>query len=232
MPMLNQHVVTAGTVIENHHEQHGETVDQVWVRHYARDCREDWQGYFIESLTFCDDTLPEARQALGLIVTYHHSHNLLPLPRILEVWTGEVAAGLRPEPKTRGPLYADFMRNWAAVKAMRHLIEVEGLQPTRNIIQNGIYRADCCLEGGSAVDMVGMALVPRYGVNLGYKRLEGILLASRLPDSPFYPYGPSDGLFIQHPLILRHHARQKMRRPDPAFIHMEQSMKAFYRSGK
>ena len=164
---LNKHVASARTVFQNVHEQHGETLDQVWVRHYARDCVEDWRVYFLRSLIFCTDTIPEARKALGLIVTYHHLHNLLPLPRILEVWTGEVAAGILQEPKTRGPnLYADFVKRWAMVKAMSHLIEVEGLQPTRNIRQNGNYLADCCLEGGSACDVVGKAVGAYYGENL------------------------------------------------------------------
>ena len=221
---FNKHVAAVRPGFQNLHEQHGETLDQVWVRYYARDCEEDWRVYFLRSLRFCTDTIPEARKALGLIVTYHHCHNLLPLPRILEVWTGEVAAGLLEEPTTKRPyLYPDLVKHWAMAKAMAHLIEVEGLQPTRNIIQKGIYRADCCFQGGSACDVVGKAVGEHYGENLGYKRIEGILLPSLSRDSPLYPFGPSDGRFIRHPLILRHREIERKCDPDPAFINMGQS---------
>lgn len=220
-PMLEKHVADVRTIFQNVDEQHGKTLDQVWVRHYARDCEEDCQVYFLRSLIFSTDTIPEAKKALGLIVTYHHYHNLLPLPRILDVWTGEVAAGIRQEPPTPGPdLSADIVRNWAIVKGMSYLIKVEGLQPTRNITQNGNYLADCEFEGGSACDVVGKAVREHYGVNLGYKRVEGIWLSSCLRGSPFYRFGPSDGPFIQHPLILRHYVRQKHGGSDPAFINM------------
>ena len=217
---FNKYVASARTVIQNVHEQYGETLDQVWVRHYARDCEEDWRVYFLRSLIFSADTLPEAWKALGLIVTYHHYHNLLPLPRILDVWTGEVAAGSQQEPTSGPKLSADFMRDWAMVKAIAYLKEVEGLKPTRNIRQKGNYLADSCFEGGSACDVVGKAAGAYYGENLGYKRVEGIWLPSLLRDSPFYRVGPSDGIFIQHPLILRHYARRRLGRPDPYFINM------------
>ena len=219
--MFEKHVADVRTICQNVDKQHGKTVDQVWLRHYARDCEEDCQVYFLRSLTYCTDTIPEARKALGLIVTYHHNHNLLPLPCILDVWIKEGGEGIQQEPTTPGPYVStDIVRNWAMVKGMFYLIKVVGLQPTRNITQNGNYLADCDFEGGSACDVVGKAVGEHYGDNLGYKRIEGIWLSSLLRGSPFYRFGPSDGPFIQHPLILRHYARQRLGRPDPAFINM------------
>ena len=221
---FNKHVARFRTGFQNVHEQHGETLVEVWVRHYVRDCEEDCREYFSRSLIYCVDTIPEARKALKLLVTYHHDHNLLPLPRMLKVWTRMMAWGIRQKPTSPGPSpCGDTVRNWAMAQAMVHAIEVEGLQPTRNITQKGNYLPNCCFEGGSACDVVGKAVGEHYGEHLGFKRAEGILLPGLSRDSPFFRVGPSDGLFIQHPLILRHYERKRHCRPDPTFVNMGQS---------
>ena len=199
---FNEYVDFARKGVQIMHKQHGERLADVWVHRYARDCAGDDRTVFIQELIICSQEESEAWEALRLIVLYHRVHET-PLPQNLDLWTSLVAGGIRQEPQTTGTdAHTNFVRNMAIVVVVFCLTRVEGIKATRSI--DGF--SECGYKGGSACDVVGVALAELDGVlpaeGLKYKTIEGIWTATASPDSPLYRYGPSRRPFIEHPRFL------------------------------
>ena len=107
-----------------------------------------------------------------------------PLPVNLSEWSFDILHDTlldkveqkRPRPKLRGQhKNANHSRNNAFRAGISGLIQC-GFNATRNIKQNGIDYYDCCIEGGSAVDAVGIAYKRRTGERKSYTTIAAYVL--------------------------------------------------------
>ena len=81
-------------------------------------------------------------------------------------WTADVVAGKLPRPKTGKKKFAQ--RDLIIAEAIYLLTVLRPMKPTRRLEQNRRRITECCAEGGSACDAVGVAM----GMN--YKTVERI----------------------------------------------------------
>ena len=223
---FNFYVMLAYFSLKTICQEHGERLADIWVHYYVMDCEEEKQEEFLEELIECSTQEREAWDALILIVQSHHIQERLPLPKNLEVWNFEATAEYRQKPKAQGNYpYTKFVRDLALVSTVFVLTEEEGINATRNLSRTiGNKTNDypqCCYEGGSAIDIVGVAWdqydekyeeksseKPRK-MALSYKRIENIWRASASPESPFYRLGPSKRPIIEHPKFILRRFRKK-----------------------
>ena len=101
----------------------------------------------------------------------------------LRKWLADVSSDLtkneedkkRPRPARRGRnKYVNTVRNEAIKVAAKRLIS-HGWQPTRHHEIDAERYFLCCIEGGSATDVVGIAHYELTGEKLKYKTVEGII---------------------------------------------------------
>ena len=116
-----------------------------------------------------------------LVSQLHREHK--PLPKNLDIWNADVmddmfldkAKKKRPRPTSKGPKKNTNLNRDSAFLDVRLELLKFGFSSTRYIEQKGKEYTDCCFEGGSAADIIGVAYKELTGVNIKYKTLVGIL---------------------------------------------------------
>ena len=189
---FDEYVAFAGLMLVMVREGWGETLADGWVYCYVND--EDRREDLLLELIVCSEEVKEAWDSLSLI-----AQGLLlerkPLPHELADWLVQALEGTRPQPKSRGKdPYANFFRNSAIVLAVSFLSR-DSIRATRN----GSGPPECCYEGGSACDAVGMAVAEIYEEPRSYKSIEGIWTESASPESHLSRFGPSRRPLVRHP---------------------------------
>ena len=189
---FDQYVAFAGSMLVMVREGWGETLADGWVYCYVND--EEKREDLLLELIVCSEEVKEAWDSLSLI-----AQGLLlerkPLPHELADWLVQALEGTRRQPTSRGKdPYANFFRNSAIVLAVSFLSR-ERIRATRS----GGGPPECCYEGGSACDAVGMAVAEIYEEPRSYKSIEGIWTKSASPDSHLYRFGPSRRPIVRHP---------------------------------
>ena len=192
---FDQYVEFAGLILVIVRERWGETLADGWVSCYVND--EERREDLLLELIVCSEEVKEAWDSLSLI-----AQGLLlerkPLPHELADWLVQALEGTRPQPKSTGKdPYANFFRNSAIVLAVSFLSR-ESLRATRSA--GG--PPECCYEGGSACDAVGMAVAEIYEEPRSYKRIEGIWTESASPESHLFRFGPSRCPIVRHPIFV------------------------------
>ena len=189
---FDEYVEFAGLMLVMVREGWGETLADGWVYCYVNyeERRED----LLLELIVCSEEVKEAWDSLSLI-----AQGLLlerkPLPHELADWLVQALEGTRPQPKSRGKdPYSNFFRNSAIVLAVSFLSR-DSIKATRN----GGGPPECCYEGGSACDAVGMAVAEIYEEPRSYKSIEWIWTESASPESHLSRFGPSRRPLVRHP---------------------------------
>ena len=106
-----------------------------------------------------------------------------PLPTELSMWLADVAEDIlkqkeeqeRPRPTRRGRYKVDLAVRNEAIRVAANELVSHGWNLSRYEVQNGIRYDMCCVEGGSAADVVGIAHFELCEETLMYKTVEGIL---------------------------------------------------------
>ena len=115
----------------------------------------------------------------------HRQHK--DFPKNLHIWTADFlndtvldnAKKKRPRPTLRGrKKNTNLTRDEAFQDAHEELCGL-GFSPTRYIVQKGEEYTDCCFEGGSIIDIIGLAYEELTGKKISYKTLEGNIRHSR-----------------------------------------------------
>ena len=192
---FDAYVEFAGLMLVLVREEWGETLADGWVYGYVHD--EERREALLLELIVCSEEVKEAWDSLSLI-----AQGLLlerkPLPHELADWLVQALEGTRRQPKSRGKdPYANFFRNSAIVLAVSFLSR-ERIKATRN----GGGPPECCYEGGSACDAVGLAVAEIYEEPRSYKNIEYIWTESASPDSHLYRFGPSRCPIVRHPTCV------------------------------
>lgn len=142
----------------------------------------DLRSDLITDLIYCAEEIPAAHDAMQHIAT-RLLRDGTPLPADVARWVADVLEGRRRRPARRGPdPDASVVRNIGIVSAIVHLTITHGMKPTRNIAKGG---ASCSAAGGSACDVLGVALTQR-GINLSYRAVEKIWTDAKSPQSPVH----------------------------------------------
>ena len=189
---FDEYVAFAGSMLVMVREGWGETLADGWVYCYVN--HEERREDLLLELIVCSEEVKEAWDSLSLI-----AQGLLlerkPLPHELADWLVQALEGTRRQPTSRGKdPYVNFFRNSAIVLAVSFLSR-ESIRATRS----GGGPPECCYEGGSACDAVGMAVAEIYEEPRSYKSIEGIWTASASLDSHLYRFGPSQRPIVRHP---------------------------------
>ena len=192
---FDEYVEFAGLMLVIVREGWGETLADGWVYCYVND--EEGREDLLLELIVCSEEVKEAWDSLSLI-----AQGLLlerkPLPPELADWLVQALEGTRPQPTSRGKEpYANFFRNSAIVLAVSFLSR-DNIRATRS----GGGPPECCYEGGSACDAVGLAVAEIYEEPRSYKSIEGIWTESASPESHLSRFGPSRRPIVRHPKFV------------------------------
>ncbi len=209
---FNDFVDCAGLLLRRICDHFGETLGQVWADLYVNEPVRRG-GLLVELITIADCT-PFAREALDRIKKYHLVEDIL-APPILEYYLVGRLKEIEQGPKAGGKeAYGSFLKDMAIVAVVNCLSTETGINATRNMSRTidrktGDY-PKCCVEGGSAIDIVGIALWKHLGESRNYKAIENLWIESGLADSPLYRHGPAKFPILEHPIsILRDRKRKK-----------------------
>ena len=136
----------------------------------------------IADLTYCAEEIPIAHDALRHIAA-RLLRDTMSLPADVARRVADVLEEKRQRPTRRGPdPDRDVARNLAIVNTIRYLATTRRMSPTWNITKSG---ASCSVAGGSACDVVGVALTER-GINLGYRAVEKVWTDAKSSESPVH----------------------------------------------
>ena len=182
----------------------GETLGQVWADLYVNEPIR--QGALLVELIVLAPITKFAREALDLIKKYHVAEDIL-APPILEYYLVGQLKEIEQGPKAGGQeAYRNFLRDMAIVAVVNCLSTETGINATRNMSRtiDGVthYLPECCYMGGSAIDVVGIAMWKHLGEALNYKAIENLWIESGLEDSPLYRHGPSKFPILEHPISI------------------------------
>ena len=179
-------VEVARGIIDERLETNGETAAE-WLGRLYELRPAELRGALLNDLMYCSTKIAAAWDGLELIAGKLRREGQ-PFPPDLARWLQD-----RPRrPTKRGPdPDGDLPRKLAVAVAIRYLARCGWKPVTRKVPRNNKKLTLCCVEGGSACDVVGVAA----GIG-GYKNVERIWTESASPESAIYRNSPPPVLVL------------------------------------